>query len=102
MIGLGEDDLMGAIIVGYIITLLGAGVAYFLSRGKSLKRKYIVWGVALMVPISPTIAFSVGLTYARIIHNAWAALMMWIIFPVIFIIGLILLLVGIFKKNEDM
>lgn len=94
------DDKMGAIIVGYVITLLAAVVAYLLSQGKSIRRKYIVWGIALMVPISPALAFSVGLTYARIVHNGWAALIMWYIFPIVFIIGLIMLLVGIFKRAQ--
>lgn len=54
-----------------------------------------------MVPIQPKIAFLVGLTYARIVQNAWAVLIMWYIFPIVFIIGLVILLVGIFKKHKD-
>jgi|SRR5690625_4968302 len=96
-----EDDKMGAIIVGYVITLLGAVIAYLLSQDKSIKRKYVVWGLAFMVPISQALAFSVGLTYARIVENAWAALIMWYIFPILFLIGLIMLLVGIFKKDKN-
>jgi len=45
-------------------------------------------------------SLSVGHTYAMIVHNSWAALIMVYIFPVIFIIGLIMLLVGLFKKGQ--
>ena len=40
------------------------------------------------------------LTYAMIVKNGWTALIMWYLFPLIFIIGLIVLMVGIFKKKE--
>lgn len=89
-----------AIAIGYLIALLGAGVAYQLSEDKSEKRKYKVWGIALMLPISPALAFSLGLTYAVLTKSGWSVLIMWFIFPVIFIIGLVMLLVGIFKKSE--
>ncbi|WP_019376143.1 hypothetical protein [Virgibacillus halodenitrificans] len=90
-----------AIAVGYVIALIGAVIAYQLSEGKPKKRKYKVWGIALMLPISPALAFSIGLSYAVIVENGWAALIMWYIFPIIFIIGLIMLLVGIFNKEES-
>ncbi|WP_235816490.1 hypothetical protein [Bacillus massilinigeriensis] len=89
-----------AIVVGYGIAFIGAFVANMLSVGKSKKRKYKVWGIALMVPISPALSFALGLTYAIIEKNGWAALSMIYIFPIIFIIGLVMLLVGIFKKEE--
>ncbi len=89
-----------AIAVGYAVALIGTVIAYQLSEGKPKKTKYKVWGIAIMLPISPALAFSIGLTYAVIVKNGWAALMMWYIFPLIFIIGLIMLLVGIFSKEE--
>lgn len=93
-------EFMIVLLPGYIITLLSAVIAYLLSREKPLKRKYIVWGSLLMVPISPAIAFSVGRTYAMITQNIWAAAIMLYIFPIIFIIGLIMLLIGVLKKKE--
>lgn len=89
-----------AFAVGYGIAFIGALVAYQLSKGKSKKRKHIVWGIALMLAISPFLSFAVGQTYAFIVGNGWAALIMWYLFPIGFIIGLIMLLVGIFKKKE--
>ena len=89
-----------AIIVGYVIALIGALIAYQLSNDKPKKTKFKVWGIALMVLISPALSFAMGLTYAVMVQNGWARLVMWYISPVIFMIGLSMLLVGIFRKNE--
>ncbi len=90
-----------AIAVGYIIAGIGAFVAYWFSTGESRKSKLKIWGIALMLPISPALAFSIGLSYAISVQNGWAGLIMWLIFPFIFFIGLTLLLVGIFTKEKE-
>ncbi|WP_232819633.1 hypothetical protein [Exiguobacterium sp. TNDT2] len=76
-------------------------MAYWFSTGESRKTKFKTWGIALMLPISPALAFSIGLSYAISVENAWAGLIMWLIFPFIFFIGLTLLLLGIFKKEKE-
>lgn len=88
------------IIIGYVIAFIGAFVAALISINKSKKNKLKIWGIALMVPISPALAFAIGRHYAVIVENGWAALIMFYIFPFIFIIGLVMLLVGMFKKEE--
>ncbi|MGJ9458492.1 MULTISPECIES: hypothetical protein [Oceanobacillus] len=88
-----------AIVVGYAIAVLGAVLAYQFGEGKSKKRKYRVWGFALMVSISPALSFAIGLTYAAIVGSGWASMIMWILFPIGFIVGLVMLFVGIFKKE---
>ncbi|MBK0295366.1 hypothetical protein IAE22_23880 [Bacillus sp. S34] len=87
-------------VVGYGISIIRAIIAYQLSKEKTKKRKYIVWGIALMLAIAPFLSFAIGLTYAVIAKNGWAALIMWYIFPIIFVIGLIVLMIGIFKREE--
>lgn len=91
-----------AIAIGYLIAGLGAFVGYWLSTGEARNTKLKIWGIALMIPISPALAFSIGLSYAISVQNGWAALIMWFIFPVIFLSGLALLLVGLFKKDKKM
>lgn len=88
------------IMVYYGIVMLGAIFAYVLSKGKTKKRKWIVWGATLMFVISPFFSFAVGRTYAVIVNNGWAAMIMVYIFPVIFVFGLFILLVGFFEKEE--
>ncbi len=87
-----------AIGVGYLIALLGVVIESIFSEGKSKRRKNQVWGIALMLPISP--AFAVGLTYAAIVNDPWSTLIIVYIFPILFITGLVMLVVGIFKKEE--
>ena len=89
-----------AIAIGYLIATLGAFVAYWFSTGEARNTKLKIWGIALMIPISPALAFSIGLSHAISVQNGWAALIMWFIFPVIFLSGLALLLVGLFKKEK--
>ncbi|WP_240507967.1 hypothetical protein [Virgibacillus indicus] len=86
--------------LGYLITLLTVLIAYLLSRGKPKKGKYKLWGIAIMLLISLPLAYSIGITYAEIAGNPWAALMTFYAFPIIFSIGLIMLLIGVFKKDE--
>lgn len=63
-------------VVGYGIAIIGALIAYQLSRGKTKKRQYIVLEITLMLAISPFLSFALGLTYAAITENGWAALIM--------------------------
>ncbi|WP_112180375.1 hypothetical protein [Paraliobacillus zengyii] len=54
-----------------------------------------------MVAISPFLSFTIGLTYAFIFEDGWAIpSAILILFPIGFITGLIMLLVGVFKKKE--
>lgn len=86
-------------VVGYGVALIGVLTALYLSENKSKKGKYIVWGVTLMVAISPFLSFAIGLTYGSITGIGWAIPgTILILFPIGFIIGLSMLLVGIFKK----
>ena len=90
---------MEAIFFAISIVLVGLAVALFFSNGKTKKRKYIIWGITLMVAIAPFLSFSISLTYALIVVNGWGSLIMWYLFPIIFIIGLTLLLIGIKEKS---
>lgn len=95
-----QDIMISPLYLGYLITLLTIPIAYLLSMGKSKKAKYKMWGIVIMLLISLPLAYSIGITYSLIVGNPWATLLLLYVFPVIFIIGLILLVVGIFKKDE--
>lgn len=94
-----QDIMISPLYLGYVITLISLPIAYLFSIGKSNKSKYRTWGTFIMLPISLPLAYSMGLTYAIIEGNPWATMIMLIIFPLIFLVGLVLLLVGVFKKN---
>ena len=59
-----------------------------------------MWGIAIMLPIALPLAYSIGITYSLIVGNPWATMLLLYAFPIIFIIGIIILLVGIFNKDQ--
>jgi len=91
-----------AIVIAILIALFGAALALVFTIGQSRKRKYIIWGIANMIAIGPFLSFAIGITYAIIEGNGWAGMLMWVLYPIIFVIGLIQLIIGIFmKKSSD-
>jgi len=91
-----------AVIIALFLALIGTALAFLFSNGKSRKRKYIIWGIANIVAIGPFLSFAIGLTYAIIKNNGWAAMLMWIVYPIIFVIGLIQVIIGIFMKKSSL
>ncbi|WP_394173074.1 hypothetical protein [Guptibacillus hwajinpoensis] len=81
-------------VIGYVVAFLSALVALELGKGKAIEGKLKVWGIAIMLPISPALSIAIGLTYAVIVQDPWAGLIFWFILPFIFMTGLILLLIG--------
>jgi cytochrome bd-type quinol oxidase subunit 2 len=90
-----------AILIAILIALIGAAIAHIFTKGQSRKRKYIIWGIANMVAIGPFLSFAIGITYAIIEGNGWAGMLMWVVYPIIFVIGLIQLIIGIFMKKSS-
>jgi len=90
-----------AILVAVIIVIVAMVIAYQSSRGKSQKRKFIVWGLTTMVAIAPFLSWLVSIGYANIEGSGWAGVaLLSIMFPLLFLFGLAILLVGIFKKKD--
>lgn len=91
-----------AIGVALSISIIGSLIAYQLTIGQSGKRKRIIWGITLMIAIAAPISFTIGLLTAIAVQNGWAVGIMFYIFPVIFLIGLITLIAGIRTKKESL
>lgn len=89
-----------AIAVALCISIFGSMLAHRLTNGKSRKRKLIIWGITTMIAIAPFLSFAIGLTYALIVRSGWGIIIMWYLFPVIFITGLVVLFLGIFKEKR--
>ncbi|WP_088102886.1 hypothetical protein [Halalkalibacter urbisdiaboli] len=90
-----------AIAVAIIILLVALAIAYQLSESKSKKRKYIVWGITTMLAIAPLFSWLISITYASVEGSGWAGVaLISIMFPIIFLVGLVILLVGIFRKKD--
>lgn len=83
------------------ILLVSLLIAYQFGKGYSLKGKYIIWGVTTMFVICPLFSWLVSMGYAHYERNGWAAVaMLAILYPSAFITGLVLLLIGIFRKKD--
>ena len=95
-----QDIMISPLYLGYLITFLTISIASLLSIGKSKKAKYKIWGIAIMLPIALPLAYSIGITYSLIVGSPWATMLLLYAFPIIFIIGIIILLVGIFNKDQ--
>lgn len=83
------------------ILLVSLFFAYQLSKDYSRKGKYIIWGITTMFVICPLFSWLVSMGYAHYEQSGWAAVaMLAILYPSTFIIGLVLLLMGIFRKKD--
>ena len=83
------------------ILLVSLLLAYHLSKGYSRKGKYVIWGITTMFVICPLFSWLVSMGYAHYERSGWAAVaMLAILYPSTFIIGLVLLLIGIFSKKD--
>ncbi|MGE7692153.1 hypothetical protein ACQKMI_23610 [Lysinibacillus sp. NPDC097214] len=90
-----------AFVIALIIVLVGLIAAFQLSEGRSEKGRYIVWGIITMIAFAPFLSFLIGVLYGMVVRNGWTASVMMILSPIIFIIGLIILFLGIYKINEE-
>ena len=82
------------------IIFFGVYLGFVLTVKKSVKRKFIVWGLITIFLFTPFLGWFISIQVAIAEGDGFAAVaMMMILFPLFFLIGLILLLFGIFKKK---
>ncbi|MDN4494331.1 hypothetical protein [Ureibacillus aquaedulcis] len=85
-----------------IILVLALGTAIYFSLGKSTKRKLIVWGITTMLAIAPFFTWLGSIGFAIYVGDGFAGMgLMVIMFPILFLIGITLLLIGIFIKPKQ-
>ncbi|MEI2340265.1 hypothetical protein FA002_26030 [Priestia megaterium] len=90
-----------AIAIALTILILGLMFARGVSQGKSTKRKYIVWGATTILIIAPFFSWVVAILFGINQGDGFAAVgLMMMLFPLFFLIGLVTLLIGIFKKDN--
>ncbi|QPA56415.1 hypothetical protein [Lysinibacillus sphaericus] len=87
-----------AIGVVVIALVLIVSIVFIICLGKSKKTTFIIWGITLMVVIAPLFAWVVSILYGIKEGDGFAAVgLMVILFPFLFLIGLVIFLVGVFK-----
>ncbi|MDD1502885.1 hypothetical protein PVA17_08885 [Lysinibacillus sp. CNPSo 3705] len=90
-----------AFVIALLIVLVGLIAGFQLTEGRSEKGNYIVWGIITMIAFAPFLSFVIGVMYGIVIKNSWATSIMMFLAPIIFVIGLIILLLGIYKNNKE-
>ena len=89
------------IVVTTIILIAALAIAYQLSKNKSKKRKLIVWGITTMLAIAPLFSWIISIIYASIEGSGWAGIaLISIMLPILFLVGLVILVVGVFRKKD--
>ncbi|MFG6116099.1 hypothetical protein ACGTN9_13040 [Halobacillus sp. MO56] len=84
------------------VMIIASFIAYLWSDGKSVRRKYVIWGTVFMVAIAPCLSFLIGIIFANIVGDGFAGgMMMVLVFIGLFLIGLFVLVIGIVKKQKD-
>ncbi|WP_240793362.1 hypothetical protein [Psychrobacillus vulpis] len=92
--------MINAIVLVSLIILGGVFLGFILTLRKSLKRKLIIWGIITMFIITPFLGWIISILVGIIEGDGFAAVgMMMLLFPTFFIIGLVLLIVGFFRKE---
>ncbi|MFJ8101332.1 hypothetical protein [Lysinibacillus sp. NPDC096212] len=88
-----------AFVIALLIVLVGLIAGFQLTEGRSEKGNYIVWGIITMIAFAPFLSFVIGVMYGIVVKNSWATSIMMFLSPLIFVIGLIILLLGIYKND---
>ncbi|MGE7910633.1 hypothetical protein [Lysinibacillus xylanilyticus] len=89
-----------AFVIALLIVLVGLIAGFQLTEGRSEKGNYIVWGIITMIAFAPFLSFVIGVMYGIVVKNSWATSIMMYLSPIIFVIGLILLLLGVYKNDK--
>ena len=90
-----------SMIIAASIVCIALLATIFLNKGATMKVKGITWGIVTMLVIAPLLSWLIGIGYGIYIGEGFAAVgVIIILFPILFIVGLALLLIGIFKKDE--
>jgi hypothetical protein len=94
-------DMVEAIGAALIVLIAGIAGAFGLSKQKTWKQKNVIWGGATMLIIAPFFSWLAGITYGILAGDGFAGGgLMVLLFPAIFVVGFILLLIGIFGDEE--
>jgi hypothetical protein len=87
--------------VAFFISVMALIFGFYLSKGHSVKRKLITWGIVFMAGLAPFFSFFCGIAFGIRVGDGFAGgAVMIMLFVLFFLIGLILTAVGIFKKRK--
>lgn len=90
------------ILIGLVILILALVIASMLSQGGSKKKKYIIWGITTMIAVAPLFSWIIAILYVYAFGaDGFAGIgLLMILAPLLFVVGLVILLVGVFTKAK--
>lgn len=104
-----EHNLMGdkeharggkSMLIAAAILMGGLLFAAILSRRVRKRTERIIFGITTMLVVAPLLSWLIGMGYGIYEGDGFAGMgVTFILFPILFLTGLVILLVGIFKKE---
>ncbi|MEK4385732.1 hypothetical protein MKZ25_07970 [Solibacillus sp. FSL W7-1464] len=86
-----------ALLIIVVVTAIGRA----LTKGQSIRRKRIVWGILIMIGLNPFVSWLIGICFAIFAGKGFAGMgMMVILFIGMFFIGAIILISGLLTKAD--
>lgn len=87
--------------VALLIIVAVAAIGRALSKGQSIRRKRIVWGILIMIGLNPFVSWLIGICFAIFAGEGFAGMgVMVILFIGMFFIGAIILISGLLTKAD--
>ncbi|MGD7054782.1 hypothetical protein [Sutcliffiella horikoshii] len=81
-----------------IVLVLSLGIGVVLSR-KYENRRLIIWGLITMLSIAPFFSWIVAILVGVSVGDGFAAVaVMWLMVPILFLIGVGMVGAGVYKK----
>lgn len=86
-----------ALLIIVIVTAIGRA----LTKGQSIRRKRIVWGILVMIGLNPFVSWLIGICFAILAEEGFAGMgVMVILFIAMFFIGAFILISGLLIKTD--
>lgn len=86
-----------ALLIIVIVTAIGRA----LTKGQSIRKKRIVWGILVMIGLNPFVSWLIGICFAIFAEEGFAGMgVMVILFIAMFFIGAFILISGLLIKAD--
>jgi len=87
--------------IAIIILVLAIVLAGYMSRNKTTKKKFVVWGITAIIAIAPLASWIAGMLFGMDGEDGFLGFTVMIYgFVLIEVIGFVLLYFGIFKRMK--
>lgn len=87
-------------LIAGLVMLVSIWLGVILTKGQSNTQKWIMWGLLLILGIGPSISWLLGVVSSVVFEDGFTGMATLIVtYAVLFIVGLLAIVVGLFKKD---